>query len=56
MSIRSRRLLVTLGLALLLTILLAWRWHSTPLAASILASPISPIPPMGWIPYVPVGD
>ena len=51
----SRRVAVILALALLLTALLSWQMQTSPLLASTLTSPISPLSPLGWIPYVLVG-
>ena len=51
----SCRVVVILTLALLLTALLSWQMQTSPLLASTLTSPISPLSPLGWIPYVVVG-
>ncbi len=51
----SWRVAVILALAVLLTALLSWQMQTSPLLASTLTSPISPLSPLRWIPYVLVG-
>jgi len=48
--------MVVLFLAVLLTGLLSWQMYTNPLLASTLNSPISPVSPVRWIPYVLVGQ
>jgi len=51
----SRRVAAILTLALLLTALVSWQMQTSSLLASTLTSPISPLSPLGWIPYVVIG-